>query len=307
MVFDQQQQQLQYQSTTNKRQIFDPPLSNQRYQFAENYISNRKYIESVTDLGCGEGRFLLWLKSIPHLKRINFVDFNAMTLDCDLNERFTPGLSDILLGRVNSNTPLDIRVYLSDMKIPDPALMTDCVTLIEVIEHIDLDDLDLTSHTVFGYYQPKAVIVTTPNFEFNHLLRQDGESPVGYRHPDHKFEWTRAQFNEWAQIICKNFPYTVSFDGVGHLPNSEPFGPCTQIAIFEKKIRPESLNRQLRQNYFPEDHAKLLTQNLIPGRIGGAQEPDEYEAIDWPLEYLAYEISKSRLDDPPEGEMDTTS
>lgn len=65
------------------------------------------------------------------------------------------------------------------------------------IEHLDPPVLEQVPAAVFGAMQPKTVIVTTPNSEFN-VLFPDFR---GFRHPDHRFEWTRSQFREW-QVTC---------------------------------------------------------------------------------------------------------
>lgn len=69
------------------------------------------------------------------------------------------------------------------------------------IEHLTLDDVERFSEVVFGYMTPAAVIVSTPNSEFNPLL------PVlaGFRHSDHKFEWTRAEFQSWYAVFRDQF------------------------------------------------------------------------------------------------------
>lgn len=46
------------------------------------------------------------------------------------------------------------------------------MTLIEVIEHIDLEYLMPLSEVVFGYYNPELVLVTTPNADFNFYFKQ---------------------------------------------------------------------------------------------------------------------------------------
>ena len=61
------------------------------------------------------------------------------------------------------------------------------------VEHLEQDVLESFPAVVFGMINPKVVIVTTPNCEFNVLF----PNFTGFRHPDHKFEWTRAQFQEW--------------------------------------------------------------------------------------------------------------
>ena len=53
--------------------------------------------------------------------------------------------------------------------------------------------LDAVPDAIFGFLRPKRVVMTTPNAEYNVLF----PGFTGFRHHDHKFEWTRAQFQEW--------------------------------------------------------------------------------------------------------------
>ena len=70
--------------------------------------------------------------------------------------------------------------------------------LSEVIEHVDPPRLPALEHAVFGAARPKAVVVTTPNVEYN--VRFVGmTSPT--RHRDHRFEWTRAEFAAWCAEV----------------------------------------------------------------------------------------------------------
>jgi hypothetical protein len=63
--------------------------------------------------------------------------------------------------------------------------------------------------------------------------------PCGqFRHADHKFEFTREEFNSWAQKISLTYGYLIEFNGVGEAPIKEQHrnvGPCTQIAIFYRQ------------------------------------------------------------------------
>lgn len=43
--------------------------------------------------------------------------------------------------------------------------------------------------------------------------------PYGMRHPDHRFEWTRQEFRNWAIKAAEDFGYDVAFTGVGGLGN----------------------------------------------------------------------------------------
>ena len=65
------------------------------------------------------------------------------------------------------------------------------------IEHLYPETLEEVPFTVFGYIEPLVAVFTTPNSEFNVLF----PNLSGFRHHDHKFEWTRSQFEEWYNFL----------------------------------------------------------------------------------------------------------
>ena len=75
----------------------------------------------------------------------------------------------------------------------DPFLHRKYLIIISSIEHLTSDVLDEAVSMVFGKIQPRIVVMTTPNADFNILF--PGFS--GVRHWDHKFEWTQKEFQEW--------------------------------------------------------------------------------------------------------------
>lgn len=90
---------------------------------------------------------------------------------------------------------------------------------------------------IFACINPAVVVVTTPNQDFNFYF----SDPKKFRHLDHKFEWTREEFEDWAGKICCEFGYEVRFTGVGLPAGCQDRGFCTQIAVFtriDKKTRP---------------------------------------------------------------------
>ncbi|XP_066533410.1 small RNA 2'-O-methyltransferase isoform X2 [Hoplias malabaricus] len=100
-----------------------------------------------------------------------------------------------------------------------------------IIEHLELWEVERFSDVVFGYMTPCTVIVSTPNVEFNSLL----PGLRGFRNKDHKFEWTRAEFQTWALGVCGKYGYSVEFTGVGEAPvQDRQVGFCTQIGVFRK-------------------------------------------------------------------------
>ena len=65
------------------------------------------------------------------------------------------------------------------------------------IEHLEAPVLSQLPHSLFGVLNPKVVILTTPNADFNVLF----PDLTGFRHWDHKFEWNRKEFKSWYELL----------------------------------------------------------------------------------------------------------
>ncbi|RMC08416.1 hypothetical protein DUI87_14660 [Hirundo rustica rustica] len=106
------------------------------------------------------------------------------------------------------------------------------VLTLQRIEHLEESELKKFPEVVFGFMAPSIVVISTPNSEFNPLFPR----AMLYRHPDHKFEWSQAQFQSWALETARCYNYSVEFTGVGHPPaGMEKIGFCTQIGVFVRK------------------------------------------------------------------------
>jgi 3' terminal RNA ribose 2'-O-methyltransferase Hen1 len=104
----------------------------------------------------------------------------------------------------------------------------DAATVVEVIEHLDPPRLAAFERVLFECARPGAVLITTPNREYN--VRWE-TLPAGiFRHKDHRFEWTRQEFQTWANGVAGRFGYTVRFLPIG--PEDPSLGSPTQMAIF---------------------------------------------------------------------------
>lgn len=68
--------------------------------------------------------------------------------------------------------------------------------LIHRIEHLHENEVKNLPENIFGYIQPKVAVITTPNADFNVLF----PNFQGFRHYDHKFEWTREEFQDWCVL-----------------------------------------------------------------------------------------------------------
>ena len=72
-----------------------------------------------------------------------------------------------------------------------------------------------------------------PNAEYN--VKFDGLPAGKFRHRDHRFEWTRGQFQDWARRIKERFAYDATFLPIG--PVDARVGAPTQMAIFTPEVR----------------------------------------------------------------------
>jgi hypothetical protein len=57
--------------------------------------------------------------------------------------------------------------------------------------------------------------------------------PAGrLRHRDHRFEWTRREFRDWAEAAGRRYGYTPRFLPVGAV--DAEVGSATQMAVFSR-------------------------------------------------------------------------
>src|SRR6185312_11820101 len=89
----------------------------------------------------------------------------------------------------------------------------DAAAVVEVVEHLDEPRLAAFERVLFEFARPATVVLTTPNVEYN---EQFETLPAGkLRHKDHRFEWTREQFKNWAEGIAGRYGYEVRLLPVG--------------------------------------------------------------------------------------------
>ena len=116
---------------------------------------------------------------------------------------------------------------------PDPRLTDlDCITAIELIEHIPAADTPTFTENIFGRLRPRHAVITTPNSDFNVLFEF---RPGQMRHWDHRFEWSQAEFGEWCEGVSEGYGYEYELVGIGEPPpGSEGLGCCSQGALFTR-------------------------------------------------------------------------
>lgn len=178
---------------------------------------------TVLDLGCGEGRLLAALLPDPAFTKVTGADVSTRNL-----ERAARRLN---LDRMGDRQRARLELLQAALTYRDSRLAGyDAAVLMEVIEHVDAERLPALARTVFGFASPGTVLVTTPNAEHN--VRFADLPPGAFRHPDHRFEWPRTRFRDWAGEVASAYGYTVRFEPVG--VDDAEVGPPTQLAVFTR-------------------------------------------------------------------------
>jgi SAM-dependent methyltransferase len=178
----------------------------------------------VGDLGCGEGVLVGELLKDGRYDQVVATDVSSRAL----------GFAErrLHVGEMSDRQRERLRLFQSSVTYADARLAgLDAAVLMEVVEHVDPPRLPALAKAVFGAARPGAVVVTTPNSEYN--VRFETLPAGEFRHPDHRFEWTRSEFQTWAESVCRSYGYAVEFRPVG--PDDPEVGPPTQLALFRRK------------------------------------------------------------------------
>ena len=181
----------------------------------------------VLDLGCGEGNLLSRLLAEKQFEEIVGMDVSYRALKIAQKRLHHDPLPEKQKER--------IRLFQGSLGYRDKRLSEyDAAAVVEVIEHLDLPQLTVFEQVLFEFASPRTVVLTTPNIEYN--VKFENLQAGNYRHKDHRFEWTRDEFQSWAAGVAKRFGYAVAFHPIG--PESEDVGPPTQMVVFTRNRKP---------------------------------------------------------------------
>jgi 3' terminal RNA ribose 2'-O-methyltransferase Hen1 len=177
----------------------------------------------VLDLGCGDGRLLQAMLRDGSFERIVGVDVSYATL-----ERAARRLH---LEQMSPKERERIDLVHSSLTYRDRRLQGyDAAAVVEVIEHLDPPRLGAFESTLFEVARPATIVLTTPNVEFN--VQFEGLPAGALRHRDHRFEWSREEFRNWANLAADGHGYSVRFLPIG--ADDPQVGPPTQMAVFSR-------------------------------------------------------------------------
>ncbi len=177
----------------------------------------------VLDLGCGEGRLLQLLLADRSFTEIVGMDVSHRALEIASERLHLDHLPPVQRARIQL---LHGALTYRDQRLAG----YDAAAVVEVIEHLDAARLQAFERVLFEFVRPSLVVITTPNSEYNVKFES---LPAGhFRHKDHRFEWTRVEFQAWATHVADRFGYRVRFLPVG--PEDPSVGAPTQMGVFTR-------------------------------------------------------------------------
>lgn len=195
-------------------------LHNLRHDTIVNIVNNLQKKNKIVDFGSGTGKLSSKLGLLNGIEEILSIEPYEKARLSAINQ-FNKFQNQM---KFTYPTTLWGSLYYYDERLKD----TDVLILCEVIEHIEEHRLTRAISNVFELYTPDTIIISTPNRDYNKLFNL-----IGFRHNDHRFEWTRQEFYEWCKNLSDIHNYNFSIQGIGH--EHMKYGSPTQLVIFKRK------------------------------------------------------------------------
>jgi 3' terminal RNA ribose 2'-O-methyltransferase Hen1 len=177
----------------------------------------------VLDLGCGAGSLLRELLQDNQFEQLVGMDVSIRSLEAAQRRLKLDRLPPVQANRIQL-------IHGSLMYRDNRLEGFEAAAVVEVVEHLDPPRLSAFERVLFEFARPRTVVLTTPNREYN--VTWKSLAAGAFRHPDHRFEWTRAEFRDWANGVAGRFGYTVRFLSVG--PEDATLGPPTLMGVFQR-------------------------------------------------------------------------
>ena len=190
-------------------------LNTMRYEAIAKQVQQLPH-SFVIDIGAGEGKLTDQLAQIKTIDKLYAVDPSNAALT-KMTKRFREAdfavIPTIQWGSL----------YYEEERFREANVFILC----EVIEHINEERLPQIMELITGTYAPKSIIITTPNAEYNQVyaLQQ-------MRHDDHRFEWTRTEFQAWCKAVAPQ--YNLHFEGMAHSLIDKQYANVSEQAFMDR-------------------------------------------------------------------------
>lgn len=222
LVEDEEVSETAERASAQQEDILEKPLSlnDQRLESVMQELRSSN-ARSVIDLGCGEGKLLRQLLQDRQFEKIVGMDVSILALEIAQKR--------LKLERLPDKQAERLKLIHGSLTYRDKRLEGfDAAAVVEVIEHLDVPRLKAFERILFDFTRSQTILITTPNAEYNLIWET---LPAGqFRHADHRFEWTRTEFQEWATQMAELYGYSVRFVTIG--PVDTNVGSPTQMGVF---------------------------------------------------------------------------
>lgn len=185
---------------------------NTKMCFGNTAMQRRDHIQSlilfdkpIIDIGCGDGFY-----AIPFAQKLKGLIYHAVDIDNDCL------ISIIKKAKKNGITNIATFKSHNELALLDKSKSYDII-ISEVVEHMEEKESADIIKFVLDNIPFNKIIITTPNYEFNKHYQIEG-----FRHFDHKWEYTRPQFESYMRKILENYKFGVTFIGMGDTVDGSP-------------------------------------------------------------------------------------
>src|SRR6516165_9715530 len=210
--------------TAQPEEVLEKPLSLNEQRLGSVMAALRgSGAKRVLDLGCGEAKLIRELLKEKQFEEIVGLDVSIRSLEV-AHQR-------LKLERLPTKQAERVKLIHGSLMYRDKRLEGfDAAAVVEVVEHLDPPRLSAFERVLFEFAKPRTVVLTTPNREFN--VKWETLGAGRFRHPDHRFEWTRLEFQDWSKAVAGRFGYAVRLLPVG--AEHPAYGPPTQMGVFQQ-------------------------------------------------------------------------